>query len=320
MNGTMMKSFLTLPQRFSWIWTNPVVVKEVRTRMRGGRAFILVSAHLLVLGGVTALAYLVFSSSFNTTTSLEERRTFGKVLFGLLVGLELITISFTAPALAAGAIANEHERQTYDLLRVTLLSPTAMVLGKYLSGLTFILLMLFTSLPLLGPAFIVGGVLPQEIIIAVLILLVTAITFCAAGMFFSSLTSRTLFATVLSYAFAIVVVFGLPMVLLFLTTLFSTTIANRVLNGSNVGAISLFWQVFLIYVGWFVVSLNPGAALIASEIALLDQQGVWTAHLDIGNGVTVWMASPWLAFIVINLILSAIFLWLAIRRVKRLEK
>ncbi len=314
MTQTARKFLPTLLLRLPRVKSNPVVVKEVRTRMRGGRAFILVTIHLLILGGLMALAYLVFSSSLNTSTSLEERRTFGKILFGLLVTLELVTICFTTPALTAGAIATEHERQTYDLLRVTLLSPTALVLGKYLSGLTFILLMLFTSLPMLSPAFIVGGMLPQEIAISLLILLVTAISFCAAGIFFSSRTSRTLVATVLSYAFAIVIVFGLPMVLLFLTTLFSASIAM------NIGRISLATQVVLVYLAWLAVSINPGAAIIGSEVALLDQQGIWMAHIELENNITVWMVSPWLMYIGIYLLLSAILLWLTIRRVRRLEK
>jgi len=311
---TVRKFFPSLLLRLPRIKSNPVVVKEVRTRMRGGRAFILVTIHLLIMGGLLALAYMVFSSSLNTSTSLSERRTFGKILFGLLVTLELVTICFTAPALTAGAIATEHERQTYDLLRVTLLSPTALVLGKYLSGLTFILLMLFTSLPMLSPAFIVGGVLPQEIAISLLTLLVTAISFCAVGIFFSSRTSRTLVATVLSYAFAIINVFGLPMILLFLIILSNISVSM------NMNRISLAAQIALIYVAWLAISINPGTAIIGSEVALLDQQGIWTAHISTGNHIEVWMISPWLMYVGTYLLLSAILLWLTIRRIKRLEK
>ena len=50
------------------------------------------------------------------------RYAFGKAIFGLIVWLELVMISFTAPALTSGAIALERERQTFDLLKVTLLN------------------------------------------------------------------------------------------------------------------------------------------------------------------------------------------------------
>lgn len=103
--------------RLPAFWKNPVLVKEIRTRMRGKRAFIILTAHLLTLGMAVFLAYLVFQLSSSSTTTLENRRVFGKSLFGLLVWMELVMISFTAPALTSGAIAAERERQTYDLLR-----------------------------------------------------------------------------------------------------------------------------------------------------------------------------------------------------------
>lgn len=311
-----MKSSLSLrpPAWVGQLWTNPVIVKETRTRMRGWRAFILVTAHLAALGVMIGLAYLTVGTSISSSSNLEQRRIFGKVLFWMLVGLELVMISFTAPALTAGAIANEHERQTYDLLRVTLLRPAALVGGKYLSGLIFILLLLFTSLPLLSPAFLVGGVLPQEIIIALLTLLVTAIAFCAVGVFFSSLTQRTLFSTVLSYAFAILLVFGLPMVMLFIVSLLGVSIS------ANNQTLSTAAQIFLVYLGWALVSINPGAALIATEVALLDQQGIWIAHIEIEHGIQVWMISPWLVYVGFYLPVSLLLLWISIQRVRRLER
>ncbi len=305
---------LRLPGWIEQAWTNPVIVKETRTRMRGWRAFILVTAHLAALGLMIGLAYLTVGASIRLSSNLEQRRIFGKALFWMLVGLELVMISFTAPALTAGAIANEHERQTYDLLRVTLLRPAALVSGKYLSGLIFILLLLFTSLPLLSPAFLVGGVLPQEIIIALLTLLTTAIAFCAVGMFFSSLTQRTLFSTVLAYAFAILLVFGLPMVMLFTISLLGVSM------GAGNQSFSTAAQIFLVYLGWALVSINPGAALIATEAALLDQQGIWSAHIDIKHGIEVWMVSPWLAYVVFYLLVSLLLLWISVQRVRRLER
>lgn len=295
------------------IWRNPVMVKEVRTRMRGWRAFAVVSAHLIILGIALALAFLAFSPSLNSTVNLESRRMFGKALFGMMIWIELIAICFTAPALTSGAIASERERQTFDLLRVTLLSPGRMILGKYLSGLVFIFLMLFTSLPMQSLAFIMGGVQVEEILIAVLILAVTAISFCAVGLFFSSLFSRVLFSTVLSYAFAIFLVFGIPMIALFLLVTLSSSL------NYSIERLSLAVQVFLIFIGWLVVSLNPGATIVATEAAILDQQGVILARLDLGNGTAVVMPSPWLAYVIFYLMISLLLLWISYWRIRNSE-
>ena len=64
-------------------WKNPVIVKEVRTRMRGYRAVLLLTAHLVVLALVIGLAYLFIRSSLTTIGNLEQRRTFGKASFRL---------------------------------------------------------------------------------------------------------------------------------------------------------------------------------------------------------------------------------------------
>lgn len=293
---------------------NPVLVKDIRTRMRGWRTFVLVTIHLLSIGLILGLSYMVFRSSINTSSNLQERGTFGKIMFGLVVGLDLVTISFTAPALTSGAIASERERQTYDLIKVTLLRPSALIIGKYLSGLTFILLLLFTSLPLFGPAFIIGGVLPEEIIIAMVVLLVTAIAFCAAGLFISCHISRTLFATVLSYGFAILNVFGLPMIFLFSVGLFST------MFGTAVDTPGVLTQAVLVFIGWLLVSTNPGATLIAGEAAILDGQGIWMVHFPIQNSLEITLISPWLVYVWFYTLLSAILLILSIRRVRRMEK
>lgn len=296
-----------------FLWRNPVMVKEVRTRMRGRRAFTIVSIHLIVLSAILALAYIIFSSSLTTVSNLEQRRIFGKVIFGLLVWLELVTICFTAPALTSGAISSERERQTFDLLKVTLLSPGRLVFGKYLSALVFIFLLLFSALPLQSLAFIIGGVLTQEILIAILILAVTAIAFCAVGMYFSSLFSRVLTSTVLSYAFAIFLVFGIPMLLLFLLYLFSAA------AGSSLTNLSIRSQVLLIFIGWLVVSITPAGTIIATEAALLDQQGIILAHIDIANGVQVFMPSPWVAYVITYLSISLVLLWFSVQRVRRPE-
>ncbi len=304
---------ITLSQAGRLLLRNPVLVKEVRTRMRGGRTFIVLTIHLLALAGALAAAYLLFRASLTTGVNLEARRLFGKAVFGLMIWMELITISFIAPALTSGAIASERERQTLDLLRVTLLSSRALVLGKYLSGLVFIFLLVLSSLPLQTLPFVIGGVLAQEILVAVLILAVTAVAFCAAGIFFSSLFSRVLLSTVLAYAFAIFVVFGIPMILLLVLLVLGAGL------GGAIDSISLRTQMMLIFIGWLAVSMTPGATIVATEVALLDQQGLLLARLHLGNGSEVAFPSPWIFYVVFYLLVSIGMLWFSAKRVSRIE-
>jgi len=304
-----------IPDRYQQpIWKNPVIVKEVRTRMRGFRAVLLLTAHLVVLALVVGLVYLFIRSSLTTIGNLEERRNFGKTAFGLIVWMELVMISFVAPAVTSGAISVERERQTFDLLRVTLLPARALVWGKYISGLVFIFLLLFTSLPLQGPAFLIGGVQVQEILLATLMLAVTAIGFCALGMLLSSLIPRTLVSATLAYAVTIFLVFGIPIIVLIIGTLLGT-----IIQGNLSDQISPLTQGLLISVGWLVISFTPLASMVGTEIILLDQHNLFLAEIPLSNGAKIFLPSPWLPYVFFYLLFSLAAIWLSIQLVKRKE-
>ena len=298
-----------------FFWKNPVLVKEIRTRMRGNRAFLIVTLHLLLLSALIFLVYGIYASSMNTSNLLEERRTLSRVLFGMLVSLEMVMISFTAPALTSGMISSEREHQTLELLQVTLLKPAALVFGKYASGLVFLLLLLFTAIPLQSPAFLIGGVRAEEIIIGVLILVITAITFCAAGIFFSSLFKRTLVSTVMSYAFAIFLVFGVPLLGLFLVIILSNFMSDFL------NSLATTLNVVLLVAAWLLMSVTPAATIVASEAFLLDQNNIWLLRIDVpySSPAQIWLPSPWIIYVLFYTLLSLILLAASVMLVRRVE-
>ncbi len=299
----------------SWLSGNPLVLKELRSRMRGRRAFITLTGYVLIISAAVSLIYGIFLSSSSPVNSVDEQQMFGKVLFGGVVWLELLSVCFMAPALTAGGISSEREHQTYDILRTTLLSPGALVMGKFLSGLMFLLLMLFCALPLQSLAFLFGGVAVEEFLIALIVLVVTAITFCAVGIFFSSFVSRTLISTVLSYGFAILLVFGLPMVII--VTLSAGSAMFSGINGPN---LTTFQQAMLVILGWAVVASNPMATAIATEMILLEEQSAFVYMLPLSNGYTLPLPSPWMPYIILYLLISVVLLLLSTSLVKRAER
>ena len=300
--------------RWFGLTQNPVILKELRSRMRGNRAFLVLSAYLAMLSAGIGLIFLVLLTSQNTIGDPEIYQILGKAIFGVVVGMELITISFIAPALTAGAIASERERQTYDLLRTSLLSARALVFGKLLSALSFILLLLFAAFPLQSLAFLFGGVALEEVLIASLLLVVSAVTFSSFGLFFSSLTKRTLVATVLAYGFAIILIFGLPLFIITAVGMF-----NSFLFGVTSGP-SATMEAFLILGGWFLVTLNPVATAVVTEILLIEEQAIFYTNLPLPNGGSILIISPWIIYTILYLLLSFLLIWLSIRRVRRVEK
>jgi len=188
--------------------SNPVIIKELRSRMRGGRSFAILTAFLLILSLVSYGLYRIVGTAMQYNASGLMSAVIGQTLFAGLAFFELSLVLFITPALTAGTISGERENLTYEMLVATPLKPRTILWGKLLSAMSYVLLLIVAAIPLVSLVFIFGGVAPANALKALLMLTVTAITFGVVGLFFSALTGRTARATVLSYSFLLLVSVG----------------------------------------------------------------------------------------------------------------
>ena len=190
---------------FMAFW-NPIVAKEYRSRMRTWRSPLAMMIYIVLIAG---LGYLMFSSMVGSSNGLgAQAPNYGQQLFKYLVVFQMILITFIAPALTAGAISGERERQTIDLLFVTRIAPFSIIWGKLLASMSFVVLLLLLSVPIFSLVFLFGGVELDQVVYCFLITLVAALTLGLIGVAFSTLLRRTLAATVASYVSAFAIVFG----------------------------------------------------------------------------------------------------------------
>jgi len=290
---------------------NPVILKELRGRMRGRQAFILLTVYLGLIALLIGIIYAVLAdqTSYYGGWDPSLRQTVGKVIFAAVVLLELLLISFIAPGLTAGAITAERERQTFDLLRTTLLSARSLVLGKLGSASTYLFLLILTALPIQSLAFLLGGVGIGELVASSLMLVVTAVYYCALGIFFSSFMKRTLTATVTSYGailLSIVFIAVIGFVTVYLEAWSTDTKPVR--------------EYMLNILVWFLISTNPFLSAILSETILVDEQSLFlTNSLPFGNGNT-YFPSPWITYVLLYVLLTILMIFITIRRVKRPDR
>jgi ABC-2 type transport system permease protein len=187
---------------------NPIVAKEYRSRMRTWKSPLAMMVYILLIGG---LGYLVFSMMANTNSGQAGGSNYGQTLFSYLVVFQVILLTFITPALTAGAISSERERQTIDLLFVTRIPHFSIIWGKLLASMSFVVLLLILSVPIFSLVFLFGGIELDQVVYAFLVTLVTALTLGLMGIAFSTWLRRSLVATVVSYVAAfvlIVVTFG----------------------------------------------------------------------------------------------------------------
>ena len=293
---------------------NPVMLKELRERMRGARAFVVITVYLGLMSGFTVLVYLLQRGVVQTGGS-SVTGELGRTLFEGVFGLELLLIIFIAPAFTAGSVSNERERKTYDLLQITLLPKPSFVIGKLESALSYIFLLLLAAIPLQSIAFLFGGVSQTELVLAFVILGITAIALGTVGMYFSTTVERTLTASVRSYTVAFITTIGVPIVLWFFVSAFNSAVSGTAANVAK----STVVEAIIMYIGALVVSLNPVFTASATQQLLINKQemGFWTATLS--NGDKIPMVSPWISFTIIYLVISTVLIVLAVREMRRAD-
>lgn len=183
-----------------------IVVRELRGRMRGKRAFIFLTVYLGFLAAILWLALRTTESMEMLTAS--QSVSIGRGIFGGVLLIETLVVVALAPAYTAGAISSEREKQTYDLLAVTPISSFAMVSGKLLSGLSYLGLVVGASFPIACLAFAFGGIGPEDLVRGYIVVAAAGIGIGAIGVWCSAATSRTQAATVAAFIITALMVIG----------------------------------------------------------------------------------------------------------------
>jgi ABC-type transport system involved in multi-copper enzyme maturation permease subunit len=142
--------------------------------------------------------------------SVSARASFAESFFYGFMGIQFLMILLLTPLYTAGAIAEEKERRTIELLFVTDLSNREIVLGMLASRLARLFLLLLAGLPILTLLAFIGGIDPDLVVIGflgsfALMLSVGSISILA------SVTCRTSLGAVFSsYLQTILIVFVAP--------------------------------------------------------------------------------------------------------------
>ncbi|GFI62365.1 hypothetical protein IMSAG049_01547 [Clostridiales bacterium] len=175
---------------------NPVLRREAKTTLRSWKIFYAIAGYILVVTGVTAIAiwqlmYNAYNPSFDPSSMID-------LYIGITI-LQLVLVLLITPSFTAGSISGERERQTLDLLIVTKMSPFSIVIGKFMSGLSLIVLMIVATMPVFAVLMYFGGTsLPYVLAVTGYMLLVCGM-FGAIAIFFSTIFKKTVTSMVFTY-------------------------------------------------------------------------------------------------------------------------
>ena len=244
-----------------WSAISAVSIKELRGRMRGRRAFVVLTIYLLLLGlfSFAIYYYLKQQAAQVSITNISDPgipRDFpgfpggvptqqtlangtalsagiGHGIFGGLLFLETLLVLVLAPAFTTGAISLEREKQTLDMLVTTPLSTLGMIVGKLFSALTYVFLLIIASIPLASLVFVFGGVGPEDLVRAYAVLFALAFGMGAVGLFVSAIVRRTQTATVITFVLVLLLSIGTAAAHQFWQVATSSSSSTSVLTGSR---------------------------------------------------------------------------------------
>jgi ABC-type transport system involved in multi-copper enzyme maturation permease subunit len=274
-----------------------LLVKELRLRMRRERTIWLIVLYILLMG-LIGWFFIGRFSNFNGSgnTTLND---IGTDLYMLLSIVQLILIIFITPAFTATAVNGEKERQTLDLLLCSRISAFSLIGGKLVAGLANALLLIAASIPLFSLVFFFGGITPFQISSALLVFVSTALIIGTFSLFCSTLILRPAVSTSVAYMASVLWIF-LPLVIFI--TLYASSNWYQMFSSAG-----LFQSPLLLNQPSPLLLWNPLLALV-NTYPVGSAMTRYTLH-----GLHL---SPWAAYVLLNLIASALFFLLSVYMLK----
>src|SRR5262249_26686307 len=180
----------------------PIFAREWLTLPRRPRHYVARSFYLLLLW-VLALTAWQITVGWEQAATLGDTARFGLFLFQVFVYVQLALLLFFSALSAASTIAQEKDRRTFVLLLLTDLRNYEIVLGKLVGSLLQILLLLAGMVAILFLNVLLGGVAPNQVFQATVVLATTAVAAGSLGGLIALWRDKTFQALALTVLFLV---------------------------------------------------------------------------------------------------------------------
>jgi ABC-type transport system involved in multi-copper enzyme maturation permease subunit len=191
------------------VWVGPLFYYELVRLARKGRGTLLRCAY--ALAGLVALFFAYYSRfpsydlwdapfSSELTIGVRDLASLSRDVVTVILWVQTAAVVVLAPPYLAGAIAEERERGTLDLLLTTQMSDREIVLGKLAARVTHLGGILLAGLPLLAATQLWGGVDFRALLAAFAVTGLNLLCVASICVLYSALSRTTRAAIGSSYA------------------------------------------------------------------------------------------------------------------------
>ena len=281
---------------------NPVFRKDMRVFFRNIKVYIGMVIYLIILTFITKITLNSFISSYNVGFNPEMVMT----SYLVMIGFQMLAITFVVPAFTSSSISGEIERQTLDFLLITRMTSWDIVFGKLLSSIMLVCLMIVSSMPIFAVVFYYGGISIWGFIINTIFLIIYSAFIGSVAILFSTMLKKTVAATAVSNLFVLGLSVGTITAVVFIAG-----IANYYISDSDIG------ELILGIVCMAILSFNP----IVSFMSIIDtQRGSSVVWDGIGSMMDIDINLPfiqvWHIMAAMYLVASYLILKLAAKNIR----
>ena len=135
---------------------NPVYSREMKVSSRSIRLPLIIVLFNGILSMVTLLN--MYSAVAQVESAAVIQYSSFMDMYEFVTTIEFILLMFIVPAVTAASISGERERQTLELMLTTQMTASQVVIGKLMSALSTLLLLIVSSFPAVAMVFVYGGI------------------------------------------------------------------------------------------------------------------------------------------------------------------
>lgn len=281
---------------------NPILERELKTRMRTWKTPILLTVYLGLIGLILTLVLLASGSIYNYDGYGFDPSIIATV-YDVLVIFQMVLLMLIIPVFTATAISGERERQTLDLMLCTDISPWKILFGKISAALTFILLIIFASIPFISIIMLFGGVTMWDIFKTIMYYMTAAFMLSTVGIFATTHFKRNITAIMMSYVILGVIYF-VPAIIMIILAIVSQINGMQWLNA--------FFDSYIYDIISILFGANPGFGLLS----LLNNDFMDISYMMSSQSLLARVPS-WIISLIYFAIISSMFLLLSKRKLSK---
>ncbi|MDE7355037.1 MAG: ABC transporter permease [Acetatifactor sp.] len=289
---------------------NPIVKKDVKVQSRSMKICWGIFAYELILALVFFLAMLVIqqNSIYSGGQNIYNAMVW---LYPILAVTQLVILGIVVPVRTAASISGEKERQTFDIMMTTSMTPFSVILGKVMTAIVQSMFYVVAGMPIMALPFIIGGMSWSSLFWFLGVALLVSVFSASIGILCSSICRKSISAVIMSYGIYLIFFLGtgLPY-LIYQLVIAANNSYGYVQSGSGDNLLLLLLLNPAVYLLEFFAEVMIGESVAASMLGTMSStQPGGLVRLAASEGR--WLIISTVVFLAVIFL----FLWLAARRI-----